>query len=173
MLGISSSPISSCPTLKSSCRRLSCAGDGRRNSPLPVRRRNWGFSARRNALRCRSSGGNRGPPTEDNDSKAVLDAFFLGKAFAEALNERVGSAIGEVLSVFGQWQSEQQKLVQDFQEEVIERAKKAKDKAALEAIQEQGIISKSLTAPSKKEASLPPSSSRQATENSFQDMLLD
>lgn len=52
---------------------------------------------------------------EANDSKQVLDAFFLGKAFAEALNERIGSTVGEVLSVVGQWQAEQQKQIQDFQ----------------------------------------------------------
>lgn len=50
-----------------------------------------------------------------NDSKDILDAFFLGKAFAEALNERIGSTVGEILSVIGQWQAEQQKQVQDFQ----------------------------------------------------------
>jgi hypothetical protein len=52
---------------------------------------------------------------DDNESKAVLDAFFLGKAFAEALTERVESVVGEVFSVVGQWQAEQQKQVQDFQ----------------------------------------------------------
>ena len=50
----------------------------------------------------------------DNGSKAVLDAFFLGKAFAEALTERVESVVGEVFSVVGQWQAEQQKQVQEF-----------------------------------------------------------
>ena len=52
---------------------------------------------------------------DDNESKAVLDAFFLGKAFAEALTERVESVVGEVFSVVGQWQAEQQKQVQEFQ----------------------------------------------------------
>lgn len=51
----------------------------------------------------------------NNESKAVLDAFFLGKAFAEALTERVESVVGEVFSVVGQWQAEQQKQVQEFQ----------------------------------------------------------
>jgi hypothetical protein len=52
---------------------------------------------------------------DDNESKAVLDAFFLGKAFAEALTERVESVVGEVFSVVGPWQAEQQKQVQEFQ----------------------------------------------------------
>ncbi|XP_066381304.1 uncharacterized protein [Miscanthus floridulus] len=68
---------------------------------------------------ARSSGGGGGtrpePKPDDNESKAVLDAFFLGKAFAEALTERVESVVGEVFSVVGQWQAEQQKQVQEFQ----------------------------------------------------------
>lgn len=51
----------------------------------------------------------------DDESKAVLDAFFLGKALAEALTERAESVVGEVFSVVGQWQAEQQKQVQEFQ----------------------------------------------------------
>ncbi|CAD6263070.1 unnamed protein product [Miscanthus lutarioriparius] len=83
----------------------------RRASPSSVRRLPR-FAAR-------SSGGGGGtrpePKPDDNESKAVLDAFFLGKAFAEALTERVESVVGEVFSVVGQWQAEQQKLVLEFQ----------------------------------------------------------
>lgn len=97
-----------------------------------------------------SSGGGGGtrpePKPDDNESKAVLDAFFLGKAFAEALTERVESVVGEVFSVVGQWQAEQQKQVQDFQEEVVQRAQKAKEKAATEVSDDKGT--KSLREPS-------------------------
>ncbi|KAK8609210.1 hypothetical protein V6N13_025516 [Hibiscus sabdariffa] len=51
----------------------------------------------------------------DNESRNVLDAFFLGKAVAKALNERIESTIGEFLSVVGRLQAEKQKQVQDFQ----------------------------------------------------------
>ncbi|XP_039827024.1 uncharacterized protein LOC120688703 [Panicum virgatum] len=66
------------------------------------------FSTRRlPKFAARSSGGGGGscpePKPGDNGSKAVLDAFFLGKAFAEALTERVESVVGEVFSVVGQW----------------------------------------------------------------------
>ena len=44
-----------------------------------------------------------------------MDAFFLGKAVAEALNERVESAVGEFFSTIGRLQAEQQKQIQDFQ----------------------------------------------------------
>ncbi|KAL4361977.1 hypothetical protein GQ457_04G022180 [Hibiscus cannabinus] len=51
----------------------------------------------------------------DNESRNVLDAFFLGKVVAKALNERIESTIGEFLSVVGRLQAEQQKQLQDFQ----------------------------------------------------------
>ncbi|KAL9996682.1 putative plastoglobular protein [Helianthus debilis subsp. tardiflorus] len=79
----------------------------------------------------------------ENESKQVLDAFFLGKAFAEALNERIESTVGEFLSTVGRLQAEQQKQVQEFQDEVLERAKKAKEKAAREAMEAQGLVPKS------------------------------
>ncbi|TYG64038.1 hypothetical protein ES288_D06G077000v1 [Gossypium darwinii] len=79
----------------------------------------------------------------DNESRNVLDVFFLGKAVAEALNERIESTIGEFLSVVGRLQVEQQKQVQDFQEEVLERAKRAKEQAAREELEAQRLIPKS------------------------------
>ncbi|CAL1411978.1 unnamed protein product [Linum trigynum] len=79
------------------------------------------------SLRC-SSGTD--PGSEEKESKSVLDAFFLGKALAEVLNERVESAVGEIMSTIGKLQSEQQKQIQGFQEDVIGRAKKAKQEAA-------------------------------------------
>ncbi|XP_051218243.1 uncharacterized protein [Lolium perenne] len=92
---------------------------------------------------ARSSSGNGGgtrpdPKAGDNESKAVLDAFFLGKALAEALTERAESVVGEVFSVVGQWQAEQQKQVQEFQEEVVQRAQKAKERAAVEVVDDKG-----------------------------------
>ncbi|CAI9288372.1 unnamed protein product [Lactuca saligna] len=95
-------------------------------------------------FRCNCSSSTPGGPVPgENESKQVLDAFFLGKALAEALNERVESAVGELLSTVGRLQAEQQKQVQEFQDEVVERAKKAKEKAAREAMEAQGIVPKS------------------------------
>lgn len=54
-------------------------------------------------------------PAGDSDSRNVLDAFFLGKALAEALNERIESTVGEFLGAISQLQAEQQKQVLDFQ----------------------------------------------------------
>ncbi|KAL2957279.1 hypothetical protein AAZX31_18G137000 [Glycine max] len=96
-------------------------------------------------LRCNCSIWPGGPGSGDSDSsnRSVLDAFFLGKAVAEALNERIESTVGEILSTVGRLQAEQQKQVQDFQEEVLERAKKSKEKSARQAMEAQGLISKS------------------------------
>ncbi|XP_057474530.1 uncharacterized protein At4g13200, chloroplastic [Actinidia eriantha] len=96
-------------------------------------------------FRCNSSTGPGSSGSDDGDSRSVLDAFFLGKALAEALNERIESTVGEFLSTIGRLQAEQQKQVQDFQEEVLERAKRAKEKAAREAMEAQGPVSKPST----------------------------
>eukprot|EP00245_Coleochaete_scutata_P006496 TRINITY_DN2095_c0_g3_i1.p1 TRINITY_DN2095_c0_g3~~TRINITY_DN2095_c0_g3_i1.p1 ORF type:complete len:169 (-),score=30.29 TRINITY_DN2095_c0_g3_i1:658-1164(-) len=66
----------------------------------------------------------------DSTSKAILDAFFLGKALAETVNERIGTTLGEILSEIGKQQAEQREQVRQFQEEVKERAEVAKQKAA-------------------------------------------
>ncbi|CAN4093638.1 unnamed protein product [Withania somnifera] len=87
-----------------------------------------------------------GSPPGENESKDILDAFFLGKALAEAVTERIESTVGEFLSTVGRLQAEQQKQVQDFQEEVLERAKQAKVKAARETMGTQGLISNSYAA---------------------------
>ncbi|KAF2292609.1 hypothetical protein GH714_026003 [Hevea brasiliensis] len=76
----------------------------------------------------------------DNESSSVLDAFFLGKALAEAVNERIESTVGEFLSAIGRLQAEQQRQIQDFQVDVLERAKKAKKNAAKEALEAQGLV---------------------------------
>ncbi|CAL5424973.1 unnamed protein product [Camellia sinensis] len=104
------------------------------------------LNPKRFSLRCNSSLGPGGPGPGENDSRSVLDAFFLGKALAEALNERIESTVGEFLSTIGRLQAEQQKQVQDFQEDVFERAKREKEKAAREAMEAQGLVPKSSTA---------------------------
>ncbi|XP_020154461.1 uncharacterized protein [Aegilops tauschii subsp. strangulata] len=110
---------------------------------IPARSASPSSSPVRNLRRfaARSGGGGGGrpePKAGDDESKAVLDAFFLGKALAEALTERAESVVGEVFSVVGQWQAEQQKQVQEFQEEVVQRAQKAKERAAEEVVDDKG-----------------------------------
>ncbi|XP_021830556.1 LOW QUALITY PROTEIN: uncharacterized protein At4g13200, chloroplastic [Prunus avium] len=95
--------------------------------------------SQRSRVQCNSSTGPGGPGSGDGDSRSVLDAFFLGKALAEAINERIESSVGEFLSTIGRLQAEQQKQVEEFREDVLERAKKAKEKAAREAAEVQGL----------------------------------
>ncbi|KDP26402.1 hypothetical protein JCGZ_17560 [Jatropha curcas] len=97
-------------------------------------------------VRCNSATGRGGPGSGDDESKNILDAFFLGKALAEAVNERIESTVGEFLSLIGRLQAEQQRQIQDFQVDVLERARKAKENAAREAREAQGLIPKVETA---------------------------
>ncbi|CAK9162383.1 unnamed protein product [Ilex paraguariensis] len=111
---------------------------------VPPSRFGAGVFPERIDLRCNSSTGPGGPG--ESDSRGVLDAFFLGKALAEVLNERIESSVGEILSAVGRLQGEQQKQIQDFQEEVLEKAKRAKEEAAREAVEAQRPVLKSSTA---------------------------
>ncbi|GFQ05629.1 uncharacterized protein at4g13200 chloroplastic, partial [Phtheirospermum japonicum] len=79
--------------------------------------------------------------TGENESKTVLDAFFLGKALGEALTEHVESAAGEFLSIIGRLQAEQQKQLLEFQDEVLEKARRAKEQASREAVAARELIS--------------------------------
>ncbi|XP_038703274.1 uncharacterized protein LOC119999652 [Tripterygium wilfordii] len=151
MNGVSASPPSSLCRLQSktqidycSNRLTSVAFVSRSPSPLNVNFSGLSHEARgRLMVSCNSSTRPGGLGSGDSDSKGVLDAFFLGKALAEALTERIESTVGEFFSTVGRLQAEQQKQVQDFQEEVLERAKKAKERAAREAMEAQGLVYKS------------------------------
>lgn len=109
----------------------------------------------RATIQCNSNTGPGGPNSGETENRGVLDAFFLGKALAEALNERIESTVGEFLSTIGRLQAEQQKQVQDFQEDVLERAKRAKEKAAREAMEAQALVPKSVSENSSIVASKP------------------
>ncbi|KAM1107081.1 hypothetical protein ACFX2B_003844 [Malus domestica] len=71
--------------------------------------------SQKSIFHCSSSAGPGGPGFGEGDSRSVLDAFFLGKALAEAINERIESGVGEFLSTIGRLQAEQQKQVDEFQ----------------------------------------------------------
>ncbi|XP_078166602.1 uncharacterized protein At4g13200, chloroplastic [Carex rostrata] len=131
---------------------------------------------RRNKLtctRCSNKSGSPRPSSGDNESKVILDAFFLGKAFGEALNERIESTVGEFLSVIGQWQAEQQKQVLDFQEEVVERAKKAKERAALETMDGRENAAKPLREPPRPTNGSTFINNRSTSEDPLQEILRD
>lgn len=112
-------------------------------SPLTPNTTSFSSHLNLRSFRCNSTSSPGGPG--QNESKSVLDAFFLGKALAEALSERIESTVGEFLSTVGRVQAEQQKQVQEFQEDVLERAKRAKEVAARESMEAQGLTPKSST----------------------------
>ncbi|PQM38748.1 uncharacterized protein Pyn_13810 [Prunus yedoensis var. nudiflora] len=132
-----SKPRTSC------CCYASSSVSGHKPCSSDLKLQSFGFFgtkwSQRSRVQCNSSTGPGGPGSGDGDSRSVLDAFFLGKALAEAINERIESSVGEFLSTIGRLQAEQQKQVEEFREDVLERAKKAKEKAAHEAAEVQGL----------------------------------
>ncbi|KAL1550330.1 hypothetical protein AAHA92_18307 [Salvia divinorum] len=77
-------------------------------------------TSRISLLRCNITG-----DSGESGCKAMLDAFFFGKIIGETLCERIESSVG----VIGILQSDQLKHVTQFQEEVLEKARRAKEEA--------------------------------------------
>ncbi len=57
-------------------------------------------------------------------SNPVLHAFFLGRAFAEVLSEKVEESLTNALSDLGKFDAEQRENLRQFIEEVQARAEK-------------------------------------------------
>ncbi len=55
-------------------------------------------------------------------SNPVLHAFFLGRAFAEVLSEKIEDALTNALSEMGKFDAEQREVLRQFVEEVQARA---------------------------------------------------
>lgn len=124
------------------------------------------------SLQCSSNIPPLGSGSGETDSKSVLDAFFLGKALAETINERVESAVGELLSVVGRLQAEQQKQVQHFTDDVLERAKRAKENAAREAMESPSLASPTIAHPQSTTVTRDASSSSSGSDTTSKDPLL-
>eukprot|EP00899_Mesostigma_viride_P023325 jgi/Mesvir1/4177/Mv08893-RA.1 len=60
--------------------------------------------------------------SEREASRNVLNAFFLGRAFAQSVTEKAEKTLGELLSEVAKADAERRKLVRDFQVEVRTRA---------------------------------------------------
>lgn len=50
-------------------------------------------------------------PCAASDSRNMLEAFFVGRALAEVLNERLGAALGDALADFGRWDAETRQAI--------------------------------------------------------------
>jgi polyhydroxyalkanoate synthesis regulator phasin len=55
-------------------------------------------------------------------TKPVLNSFFLGRALAESLNDKLGETLTYTLSELGKINAEQGEKLRQFTQEVIDRA---------------------------------------------------
>lgn len=62
-------------------------------------------------------------------SNPLVQAFFVGRAVAEILNERAEVAITDALSELGKFDAEAREHLRSFTEEVLERANQASEAA--------------------------------------------
>ncbi len=62
-------------------------------------------------------------------SNPALHAFYVGRAFAEVLGERLEDTVTNTLSEFGQLEAKQQEAMREFVEEVMARAENQEGKA--------------------------------------------
>ena len=60
-------------------------------------------------------------------SNPVTDAFFLGRALAEVLNEKIEESLTNVVSEFGKFDAEQREHLREFLAEVETRAQRDKE----------------------------------------------
>ncbi|NJO41034.1 MAG: hypothetical protein HC769_10490 [Cyanobacteria bacterium CRU_2_1] len=62
-------------------------------------------------------------------SNPLVHAFFVGRAFAEAIGEQMESAVTTAFSELGRFDAEQREWLRQFTEQVLERAKRAEEMA--------------------------------------------
>ena len=62
-------------------------------------------------------------------SNPLLQAFFVGRAVAEVINERLEVALTDALSEVGKFDAEAREQLRQFTQEVIERANRAAEAA--------------------------------------------
>ncbi|NET00596.1 MAG: hypothetical protein F6K62_16565 [Sphaerospermopsis sp. SIO1G2] len=61
----------------------------------------------------------------NNSPNPLVQAFFVGRAVAEVINERVEVALTDALSELGKFDAEAREHLRQFTDEVIERANRA------------------------------------------------
>ncbi|MDZ8138124.1 MULTISPECIES: DUF6825 family protein [unclassified Nostoc] len=62
-------------------------------------------------------------------SNPLVQAFFVGRAVAEVVNERLEVALTDALSDLGKFDAEAREQLRQFTEEVLERANRAAETA--------------------------------------------
>ena len=63
-------------------------------------------------------------------SNPVIDAFFVGRALAEVLGEKIEESFTNALSDLGKFNAEQSENLRQFNEEVLARAKREANKVS-------------------------------------------
>lgn len=63
-------------------------------------------------------------------SNPLVQAFFVGRAVAEVLNERLEVALTDALSEIGKFDAEAREQLRQFTDEVLERANRAAEAAS-------------------------------------------
>lgn len=74
-------------------------------------------------------------------SNPVIHAFFVGKALAEIIYEKVEDSLTVALSELGKFDAEQRENLRQFSEEVIARAEREADQST------QGVSTPTTTSP--------------------------
>ncbi|KAH7619054.1 hypothetical protein Ndes2526B_g06004 [Nannochloris sp. 'desiccata'] len=87
----------------------------------PLAGRNAVHRGMKRRTRAPMAARNNSPATE---SLGMLEAFFIGRALAETVNERLGSVVGDAVAEIGRIEAELRRSIQDFQDEVMFRAQK-------------------------------------------------
>lgn len=64
------------------------------------------------------------------DNHPLLYAFFVGRAFAEAIGEQLENTVTNALSDLGKFDAEQRERLRQFTEQVMERARQEAEHAA-------------------------------------------
>jgi polyhydroxyalkanoate synthesis regulator phasin len=59
----------------------------------------------------------------------MLHAFFVGRALAEAINERAERLLTDTISTVGKFDAEQREHLRQFTEDVLGRARQAEEEA--------------------------------------------
>jgi polyhydroxyalkanoate synthesis regulator phasin len=60
-------------------------------------------------------------------SNPLINAFFVGRSLAEAINEQIETTVTNALSDLGKFDAEQRVHLRQFIEEVLERAKREEE----------------------------------------------
>ncbi|MBW4651516.1 MAG: hypothetical protein KME20_00400 [Kaiparowitsia implicata GSE-PSE-MK54-09C] len=64
----------------------------------------------------------------------LVNAFFVGRALAEALGEQTESLVTNTLSELGKFDAEQRERLRNFTEQVLEKASREEDRVVQEGI---------------------------------------